>query len=206
MKSQINLLDVVALTEDLPERNLYRGQIGTIVEFLAESVFEVEFSDNDGCTYESLALKTEQLMVLHFAMSSNNTVENVPFNETNPTMQVGNIGGTNNNVEDNTFTQTNTTITQSSSEVDIKAAIAAINKILRNIESPDQLKIDNALTEINHELEKTEPDKNDIGQAMQRILKGAKQAPIFVKYVEQLKPHVFNVLAWCGDTASNLFN
>ncbi len=36
-------LDVVALTVDLPEHNLYRGQVGTVVEILADGgVFEVE--------------------------------------------------------------------------------------------------------------------------------------------------------------------
>ncbi|MCL1471580.1 DUF4926 domain-containing protein [Argonema antarcticum] len=66
MSSQIQMLDVVALTQDLPERDLCRGQVGTVVEFLAPDVFEVEFSDNDGCTYASLALRAEQLMILHF--------------------------------------------------------------------------------------------------------------------------------------------
>ena len=66
MQSKIDLLDVVALTENLPERNLYRGQVGTVVEFLDERVFEVEFSDTDGQTYASLALEERQLMVLHF--------------------------------------------------------------------------------------------------------------------------------------------
>jgi Domain of unknown function (DUF4926) len=32
MNSAIKLLDVVALLEDLPELNLYRGHVGTIVE------------------------------------------------------------------------------------------------------------------------------------------------------------------------------
>lgn len=66
MSNKIEMLDVVALTEDLPDRALCRGQVGTVVEYLAPDVFEVEFSDNDGCTYASLALRTEQLMVLHF--------------------------------------------------------------------------------------------------------------------------------------------
>ena len=57
--------DVVALLEDLPSRGLLRGQVGTVVETLAPGVFEVEFSDNDGRTYASLALRSEQLMVLH---------------------------------------------------------------------------------------------------------------------------------------------
>jgi hypothetical protein len=63
----INLFDVVALTEDLPEWNLRRGQVGTVVETLAPGVFEVEFSDTNGRTYAMLALRAEQLMVLHYA-------------------------------------------------------------------------------------------------------------------------------------------
>ncbi len=66
MTNQIKLLDVVALTQDLPERNLHQGQVGTIVEFLAPNVYEVEFTDNDGRTYASLALRADQLMVLHY--------------------------------------------------------------------------------------------------------------------------------------------
>jgi hypothetical protein len=64
-KDSFKLLDVVALTEDLLARGLVRGQVGTIVELLAPAVFEVEFCDNDGRTYASLALKASQLMVLH---------------------------------------------------------------------------------------------------------------------------------------------
>jgi Domain of unknown function (DUF4926) len=61
-------LDVVALLEDLPGRALVRGQVGTIVEILAPGVFEVEFSDNDGRTYATLALRENQFLVLHHAV------------------------------------------------------------------------------------------------------------------------------------------
>ena len=64
MKDGINILDVVALAEDLPERGLYRGQVGTVIESLAPGVFEVEFSDNKGHTYASLALKADKLLLL----------------------------------------------------------------------------------------------------------------------------------------------
>jgi hypothetical protein len=66
MSSAIDLLDVVALTEELPEHGLCRGQVGTVVEFLAPDVFEVEFSDDGGRTYASLALRSMQIMVLHY--------------------------------------------------------------------------------------------------------------------------------------------
>ncbi|NET61347.1 MAG: DUF4926 domain-containing protein [Symploca sp. SIO2E6] len=65
--NNIKLLDVVALTVDLPKQNLWRGQVGTVVEILADGeAFEIEFSDQQGRTYESLGLRPEQLMLLHF--------------------------------------------------------------------------------------------------------------------------------------------
>ena len=74
-KSTIKLLDVVALTVDLPEYDLCRGQVGTVVELLADgAAFEVEFSDRHGRTYESLGLRPEQIMVLHFEPASPDSV------------------------------------------------------------------------------------------------------------------------------------
>jgi hypothetical protein len=61
----INVLDVVALLVDMPERGLVRGQVGTVVERLDEGVFEVEFSDDEGRTYAELALNAIDLLVLH---------------------------------------------------------------------------------------------------------------------------------------------
>lgn len=53
-KNKINLPDVVALTVDLPEYKLERGQVGTVVETLANgTAFEVEFSDH---TYNGKSL------------------------------------------------------------------------------------------------------------------------------------------------------
>jgi len=71
MTNSFKLLDVVALTVDLPEYNLWRGQVGTIVEILVGgAAFEVEFSDRDGRTYESLGLRPDQIMVLRYEPTS----------------------------------------------------------------------------------------------------------------------------------------
>ena len=64
MNTAIQLLDVVALTEDIPNHGLVRGQVGTVVESLDSKVFEIESCDNSGKTYAMLALDSEQLMVL----------------------------------------------------------------------------------------------------------------------------------------------
>lgn len=66
MSQEIRVLDVVALIEDIPDRGLLRGQVGTVVESLGPGVFEVEFVNNDGRTYAMLPLKTNQLLVLHY--------------------------------------------------------------------------------------------------------------------------------------------
>ena len=62
----MKLLDTVALVEDLPALNLYRGQVGTIVEEYEPGVFEVEFSDFKGRTYALETLEASQLMLLRY--------------------------------------------------------------------------------------------------------------------------------------------
>jgi hypothetical protein len=66
MKQKVNLLDVVALTQEVPDRDLPLGQVGTVVEFLAPGVYEVEFTDNEGRAFAELALHADQLLVLHY--------------------------------------------------------------------------------------------------------------------------------------------
>jgi hypothetical protein len=65
MQSKINELDVVALTVDLPEQQLLRGQVGTIVMDLGPDAAEVEFVDPTGKTYALLTLPKSQLLRLH---------------------------------------------------------------------------------------------------------------------------------------------
>jgi len=68
MEEPIQLLEVVALTVDLPEVNLRRGQVGTVVDiFDGGRAFEVEFGDRNGRTYASLGLRPDQVMVLRYA-------------------------------------------------------------------------------------------------------------------------------------------
>ena len=66
MSQPIRLHDVVALLTDVPERGLQRGQVGTIVEQLGPDTYEVEFSDDDGRTYATLALDSGKFIVLHY--------------------------------------------------------------------------------------------------------------------------------------------
>ncbi len=51
-----NLLDTVALTHDIAEAGLRRGDLGAVVEILAPDVFEVEFVAASGRTQALLTL------------------------------------------------------------------------------------------------------------------------------------------------------
>lgn len=67
MSNKIKDLDVVALLRDLPEAKLVKGQVGTVVETLGKSAYEVEFCGDDGKAYAMLGIKEEDLMVLHYS-------------------------------------------------------------------------------------------------------------------------------------------
>lgn len=63
--ADLELLSVVALTQDMPEKGLRRGQVGTIVETHSPGAYEVEFSDDDGRTYAFASLSKHQLIRLY---------------------------------------------------------------------------------------------------------------------------------------------
>ncbi len=62
---EIKILDVVAVTEALPEHGLRRGEVGTVVERWQDGAYEVEFSDDTGEAYAFVALRAEQLFPLY---------------------------------------------------------------------------------------------------------------------------------------------
>jgi len=67
MEATIQTLETVALTVDLPEFNLWRGQVGTVMDVLAGGrAFEVEFCDRKGRAYASLGLRSDQIMILRY--------------------------------------------------------------------------------------------------------------------------------------------
>jgi hypothetical protein len=66
MKNSPELLDVIALIEDLPEEGLQTGQVGTVVEVLDEETYEVEFVDKEGTTYAQCPVPETKLMRLQY--------------------------------------------------------------------------------------------------------------------------------------------
>jgi hypothetical protein len=66
MNKKIKEFDVAALLRDIPKKGLLTGHVGTVVEILADGVFEVEFIDDNGRTFATSALKNEELLLLHY--------------------------------------------------------------------------------------------------------------------------------------------
>ena len=66
MTDRPELLDVVALLDDVPEAKLPRGQVGTIVELLGGGTVLVEFSDDEGRAYAVVPVPDDRLLPLHY--------------------------------------------------------------------------------------------------------------------------------------------
>ena len=64
MKDEIKLLDVVALTTEMLQHNLHRGEIGAVVECYPDQTYDVEFVAQDGYTYALVTLQAEHLIPL----------------------------------------------------------------------------------------------------------------------------------------------
>jgi hypothetical protein len=66
----VSELDTVALLKDIPEYKLSRGNVGTVVMMLSESVAEVEFTNTHGETTSLIPLNISCLMKLKFDLAN----------------------------------------------------------------------------------------------------------------------------------------
>ena len=66
MEREMQLLDVVALIEDMPAESLVRGQVGTVVEELDEGTVLVEFADPSGRSYAITPVPVDRLLRLRY--------------------------------------------------------------------------------------------------------------------------------------------
>ena len=82
--------------------------------------------------------------------------------------------------------------------VDIAAEIQALREALAALDTPDARKIRNAFEDVDDELAKPEPDKDEVGQALERALGYAEKVEGFADKVESLAPKVVNAVSWLG--------
>jgi hypothetical protein len=59
-------LHTVALLKDVPDKHLHRGDVGTVVADLSDTMAEVEFTDKKGRTTALAVLEKKDLIRLRF--------------------------------------------------------------------------------------------------------------------------------------------
>lgn len=83
--------------------------------------------------------------------------------------------------------------------VDVQAELAALRRILSELQGPDQGKMERALDDAEEEIAKREPDRDEIGSALDRALTYAKKAEGFATTIEKLQGHVTSAVSWLGE-------
>lgn len=64
----LNLNDSVALLTDLPQNQLEKGQVGTIIDVKSTNVFEVEFVNQTGQTLSFALVNAVDLLKLNYVL------------------------------------------------------------------------------------------------------------------------------------------
>ena len=82
--------------------------------------------------------------------------------------------------------------------VDIQAEVSTLRQLLAALGSPEQAKLEHALADAEEEAAKPQPDRDEVGGALDRALKYAKQANGFAEQVAKLKPHLEAACSWLG--------
>lgn len=66
MPSTIDILDTIAVAQDIPQLGLTAGEAGAVVDVLKDGeAYEVEFCNDTGDTYGLYTLRANQITVLH---------------------------------------------------------------------------------------------------------------------------------------------
>lgn len=66
MNEKFKILDIIALLTDIPGKKLIKGQVGTIVEYLDNNIYEVEFCNKQGETISVLPIDEKSMLLLHY--------------------------------------------------------------------------------------------------------------------------------------------
>jgi len=90
--------------------------------------------------------------------------------------------------------------------VNIQTELKVLHDILAKLETPDRGKINNAFEDAQEELKKQQPDKDEVGEALNRALKYAKKAEGFASTMAKLQPHLAKTTAWLGNNWHQLLS
>jgi hypothetical protein len=92
-------------------------------------------------------------------------------------------------------------------QVDVKAELAALREVLAELKKvPDRGKLDRAMEDAVEETAKPEPSKEEVGGAVERVVKYAKAADDFGEHTEKLLPRLAALASWLGANGHNLLS
>jgi hypothetical protein len=91
--------------------------------------------------------------------------------------------------------------------VDVKKELAALRDLLAELKQvPDRGKLDRAVEDAVEETGKPEPDKEEVGGALERVVKYAKAADDFGEHAEKLLPRLAVLASWLGPAGHTLLS
>ncbi len=82
--------------------------------------------------------------------------------------------------------------------VDVSAELTAIRSVLDALEGRDRKKIDNALREAEDDATGEDPDRDEVGKALDRAVEYASKTAGFLDVVDKMRPHLRNLAGWMG--------
>jgi hypothetical protein len=92
-------------------------------------------------------------------------------------------------------------------KVDAKAELAALQELLAQLKNvPDRGRLDRAMQDAVEETAKPEPDREEVGGAVERVVKYAKVADDFVEHTEKIVPRLAALASWLGPAGRALLN
>lgn len=106
--------------------------------------------------------------------------------------------------DQNTITATTKLSLPPADSVDIRAELAALRQALSALTSPDTGKMGRALADAEEEAAKPNPDRDEIGTAVERAVKYAKGAADFSKQAVKVIPHLEAISSWLGKAWDHL--
>lgn len=83
-------------------------------------------------------------------------------------------------------------------QVDVGKELAELRALLASLKAPDAGKIERALADAEEEAAKPEPDRDEIGSALDRAVGYAKKAGDFSEAAEKIAPKLQALASWLG--------
>ena len=92
-------------------------------------------------------------------------------------------------------------------KVDVNAELTALKELLAQLKNvPDRGRLDRAMQDAVEETAKPEPDKEWVGNALERVAKSAKAASDFSENAEKIVPRLVALGSWLGPAGRAVLN